>query len=179
MAGEVKQRHHLKAILYCGGFFIIVLAFVMWLQGQAQQQPVPEKTAVNDIKSTDWKTYGVDGDGEHSYRFDDSGKAFPDVLSVKTKMVYSQEGKKKYMEKRQKNRLSTTGFDDLHSRTVLFGLNCVSKNREICVLEVFELSKDGKTLDYAKSGSYKQWNQIPPGSVYDKLANVVCPEQKN
>ena len=130
------------------------------------------------MKSTDWKVYGVDEDGEHSYRFDDSGKAFPDVLSVKTKIIYSEEGKKKYLEKRQKSRLPVAGFDNLHSRTVLFGLNCVSRNREICVLEVFELAKDGKTLDYAKTGSYKQWNQIPPDSVYNKLADIVCPEQK-
>ncbi|MBP1734327.1 MAG: hypothetical protein H6Q53_614, partial [Deltaproteobacteria bacterium] len=65
------------------------------------------------------------------------------------------------------------------SRTVLYGLNCVSKTKEICVLEIFELAEDGKTLDYAKAGSYKQWSDIPPGSVYDELQRIICPEKPN
>ncbi|MEN6614914.1 MAG: hypothetical protein ABFD12_00005, partial [Syntrophorhabdus sp.] len=119
-----------------------------------------------------------DEDGDHYYRFDESSKAFPDVLSVKTKIVFSKEGKKNYIAKRQKNQLSVQGFEALYSRTVLYGLNCVSERGELCVLEVFELTKDGKTLDYAKSGSYKNWTHIADGSVYAELHRVICPEKK-
>ena len=82
------------------------------------------------------------------------------------------------MAKRQAAKLPTQGFEQLDSRTVLYGLNCVSKTKEICVLEIFELTKEGKTLDYAKAGSYKDWNEIPPGTVYDELHRVICPEKK-
>ncbi|MEN6616349.1 MAG: hypothetical protein ABFD12_07300 [Syntrophorhabdus sp.] len=178
MGGQVGQRHHMKAILFSAGFIVICIMFVMWLKDEAQKKPVPTNKAIEDIKSTDWKKFGTDHEGDHYYRFDDSSKAFPDVLSVKTKIVYSESGKKSYIQKRMKNSLPVQGFESLDTRTVLYGLNCVSKNRELVVLEVFELTKDGQTLDYARTGSYKNWAHIPPGSVYDELATIVCPSAK-
>jgi hypothetical protein len=177
MGGAIKQRHHLKAMIFAGVFLIIAISFMMWLKDQAAQQPIPT-TAVNDAKGTEWKKFGTDQDGDHFYRFDESSKSFPDILSVKTRLVYSEEGKKGYIAKRQAAKLPIQGFDELDSRTVLYGLNCVSKRKEICVLEVFELTGEGKTLDYAKTGSYKQWNEIPPGTVYDELQRIICPEKK-
>jgi hypothetical protein len=177
MGGAIKQRHHLKAMIVSGLLLIVVIFFIMWLKGEAERQPAP-RVASNDLKSTDWKKLGTDEEGDHFYKFDESSKAFPDILSVKTRLVYSEEGKKQYIAKRQQARLPVQNLEQLNSRTVLYGLNCVSKKREICVLEIFELAEDGKALDYAKSGSYKQWNEIPPGTVYDELQRIVCPEKK-
>ncbi|MHB8109213.1 MAG: hypothetical protein ACYDHW_04170 [Syntrophorhabdaceae bacterium] len=178
MAGEIKQRHHLKAMIITIIVLAAAIGFIMMLKGQAAKQPIPTNKAIEDVKSTEWKKYGTDADGDHFYRFDASSKAFPDVLSVKTMIVYSAEGKNNYIVKRQKNKLPVQGFEALHSRTVLYGLNCVSEKGELCVLEVFELTKDGKTLDYAKTGSYKNWQHIPEGSVYAELHRVICPEKK-
>jgi hypothetical protein len=177
MGGEIKHRHHMKAMIVTGLMLIVCVSFIMWLKGQADQQPVPA-AAINDVKSTEWRKFGTDQDGDHFYRFDESGKAFPDVPSVKTRLVYSEEGKKGYIAKRQQAQLPTQGFEKLASRTVLYGVNCVSKRKEICVLEIFELTEEGKTLDYAKAGSYKDWNDIPQGTVYDELQKIVCPEKK-
>ena len=168
----------MKAMIITVIFLVVAIGFIMMLKGEAQKQPVPTDKAVADVKSTDWKKYGTDEDGDHFYRFDQSSKAFPDVLSVKTKIIYSEEGKKRYITKRQKNSLPVQGFENLYARTVLYGLNCVSEKGELVILEVFELAKDGKTLDYAKSGSYKNWTHIPPESVYAELHRVICPEQK-
>ncbi|MBA4389586.1 MAG: hypothetical protein C0399_01440 [Syntrophus sp. (in: bacteria)] len=179
MGEGIKKRHHMKAMIITALFLIVSISFIMWLKEQAAQRPVPTEAAVVDAKSTDWKKYGIDVEGEHFFRFDASGKAFPDVLSVKTKIIYNEEGKKKYIEKRQKNNLPVQGFEELNSRTVLYGLNCISKKKEFCVLEVFELTKEGKTLDYAKAGSYKDWNEIPPGTVYEELHRVICPERND
>jgi len=167
----------MKAILFTGLVLIVAISFIMWLKGQAEQKPVPT-ASVNDVKSTEWKKFGTDKDGDHFYRFDESSKAFPDILSVKTRLVYSEEGKKAYLAKRQKADLTLQNFEHLNSRTVLYGLNCVSRTKEICVLEIFELTEDGKTLDYAKAGSYKDWNEIPPGTVYEELHRIICPEKK-
>ena len=178
MGGTIKQRHHFKAMIVSGLLLIVVIFFIMWLKGEAERQPVPT-TAVNDMKSTGWKKFGTDQYGDHFYRFDESSKTFPDVLSVKTRLDYSEEGKQRYIAERKQSRLPVQNFEQLKSRTVLYGLNCVSKTREICVLEIFELAEDGKTIDYAKAGSYKQWNQIPAGSVYDELQKIVCPEKSS
>ena len=77
MGGEIKQRHHMKAMILSGLVLIVVIFFIMWLKGQAAQQPVPT-AAVNDVKSTEWKKSGTDKEGDHFYRFDESSKAFPD-----------------------------------------------------------------------------------------------------
>lgn len=170
----------MKAMIITAIFLVVAVGFIMTLKGEAERQPIPNDKAVIDVKinDTDWKKYGTDEDGDHLYRFDQSSKAFPDILSVKTKIIYSEQGKKNYIAKRQKNSLPVQGFDDLYARTVLYGLNCVSEKGELVVLEVFELTRDGKTLDYAKSGSYKNWTHIPEGSVYAELHRVICPEQK-
>ncbi len=165
-------------MLFTGVFLIVCITFIMWLKDQADKQPVPTGTAINDVKSTDWKKYGTDADGDHYYRFDDSSKAFPDVLSVKTRLVYSEEGKKRYIEQRHQAQLTLKDFDKLTSRTVLYGVNCVSNTKEVCVLEVFELTQDGTTLDYAKSGSYKNWKPIGDGTIHDLLYQAVCPDKK-
>ncbi len=176
MTEQVKTRHHLKAILFSAGFIVVCITFIMWLKGEAEKRPVPVAKGIEDVKSSDWKKFGIDRDGDYFYRFDESSKAFPDVLSVKTKLIYSDEGKKRYIANRQTSRMSVEGFESLHARTVLYGLNCISKKPELVVLEVFELTKDGKTLDYAKSGSYKNWSHIPPESVYMELHKMVCVE---
>jgi hypothetical protein len=178
MGGEIRQRHHLKAMLFTGVFLVVCIFFIMWLKEQAAQQPVPAERAISDAKTTDWKKYGTNEDGEHFYRFDESGKAFPDMFSVKTRLVYSEEGKKRYIEQRRQARLPLKDFDRLSSRTVLYGLNCVSKTKEVCILEVFELTAEGATLDYAKAGSYKDWKPIGDGTIEDALYKLMCPEKK-
>jgi len=178
VGGEIKQRHHIKAMIFTGLFFVICISFIMWLKEQAARQPVPVSTATNDLKSTDWAKYGSDPYGDHFYRFDGSGKAFPDVFSVKTRLVYSEEGRNLYIAERQQARLPLQGFEKLDARTVLYGLNCFAKRPELCILEVFELTKEGTVLDYAKAGSYKNWKEIPPDSIHDKLYRVACQGRK-
>jgi hypothetical protein len=177
--GGIKQRHHLKAMIFSAVFLVVCISFIMWLKEQAAQQPVPTERAIHDAKITDWKKYGTDEYGDHFYRFDESGKAFPDIFSIKTRLVYSEEGKKRYIGERQKARITLKDFDKLRSRTVLYGINCVSKTRELCILEVFELTGDGATLDYAKSGSYKDWKTIGEGTIDEALYRVACPEKKD
>ena len=179
MGGEIKQRHHIKAMVASGLVLIVCVFFIMWLKGQATQQPVPTSTADKDVKSTDWKKYGADQDGDHFYRFDSSGKTFPDVFSIKTKLVYNEEGKKRYIETRREAKLPAEGLEQLSYRTVLYGINCFSKTKELCILEVFELTREGKVLDYAKSGSYKHWTEIPPKTIYEDLYWIACPEKKD
>jgi hypothetical protein len=175
----IKKRHHVKAIVFTAIVMVVSIWFVMWLKEQAAQQPVPTDRAIYDAKTTDWKKFGSDEYGEHFYRFDESGKAFPDIFSIKTRLVYSEEGKKRYIGERQQARLTLKDFDKLGSRTVLYGINCVSKTKELCILEVFELTADGAALDYAKAGSYKDWKAIPEGSIQEALYRVACPEKKD
>jgi hypothetical protein len=178
MGGAVKQRHHIKAIIFTSLFLVVCIWFIMWLKEQSAKQPIPVSTAANGPKSTEWMRLGSDHYGDYSYRFDESGKPFPDVFSVKTRLVYSEEGKNRYFAERQQARLPIQGFEKLDTRTVLYGLNCLANTPELCILEIFEITKDGTVLDYAKAGSYKDWKQIAEGSIEDKLFRVACQGKK-
>ena len=41
-------------------------------------------------------------------------------------------------------------------------------------MKVFEVSQDGKTLDYGKAGSQKDWEDIPGQTIVDRLAKIAC-----
>ena len=41
MGGEVKQRHHIKAMVISAIFLVVCIGFIMWLKGQAAQTAHP------------------------------------------------------------------------------------------------------------------------------------------
>lgn len=119
--------------------------------------------------------YATDPEGDHYYGAIPSDSASTSKVEVWSQLVYSDEGKGAYLKKRRQNGMSVDGFDGLSQRTVRFELACASSKKEYAVIEVFEVTKDGKTLDYARTGSAKDWNAVPQGSFLDKLAAVACP----
>jgi hypothetical protein len=125
----------------------------------------------------DWIPYGKDEEGQHFYRLD-ARKTSPGIVRVWTQVIFSPEGRAKYIEKRQKYKFPIAGYEKLSRRTVLYELNCFSKKRENSVQEVFEVATDEKTLDYARAGTYKDWQEIPRGCMLDKLADIVCPGKR-
>lgn len=126
----------------------------------------------------DWISYGKDEEGQHFYRLDSSKKMSPGIVRVWTQVIFTPEGRARYIEKRQKYKFPTEGYEKLHHRTVLYELNCFSEKRENSVQEVFEVTSDKKTLDYARAGTYKDWQEMPRGCMLDKLADIVCPERR-
>ncbi len=128
--------------------------------------------------ASDWIFQGKDEEGQHFYRLDTSTKTSPGIVRVWTHVIFSDEGRAKYIERRQKYKFPTEGYEKLHDRTVLYELNCFSKKRENSVQEVFEVATDKKTLDYARAGTYKDWQEVPKGCMLDKVADIVCPEKR-
>jgi hypothetical protein len=125
-----------------------------------------------------WVPYGKDEEGQHFYQLDTRKKASPGIVRVWTQVIFSPEGRAKYIEKRQKYKFPITGYEKLSHRTVLYELNCFSEKRENSVQEVFEVTTDKATLDYARAGTYKDWQEIPAGCMLDRLADIVCPERR-
>lgn len=122
-----------------------------------------------------WTSYWSDKEGRHYYSKVDDTSTSPGVLRVWTRVDFSDEGKNLYLAKRNSVVMSLEGYDKLTRRNVLYELNCFSDRREFSTQEVFDLTADGKTLDYAKAGSYKDWQDVPPDSVLDELCKIVCP----
>jgi hypothetical protein len=126
--------------------------------------------------AAEWTQYGSDTDGTHYYWVE--SQPSPGVVRVWDHLVYSAGGRALYMAKRQKAGMSVEGFDKVNHRNVVGEINCFSERAEYAVLEVLELTKDGKRLDYAKAGTYKDWQFIPEGSMLEKLSKTVCPEKR-
>jgi hypothetical protein len=66
-------------------------------------------------------------------------------------------------------------METLAHRFTLYDVKCGKKPRQYAILKVFEVSEDGRTLDYGKTGSQKDWEDIPPETIVDRLAKIVCP----
>jgi len=126
--------------------------------------------------AAEWTYLGNDGDGTHYYWFESTPS--PGVVRVWGHLVYSQAGRQKYIAKRQAHGMSTESFDRVNHRNVLYEVNCFSSRYEYAVLEVSELTKDGKRLDYAKTGTYKDWSMVPEGSMLEKLGQAACPPKR-
>jgi hypothetical protein len=122
-----------------------------------------------------WQFYNSDKEGDHYYRMEKMEKPSPGIVRAWDKLIYSKEGKELYLSKRARSGMFTEGLGELTHRSVLYELNCFSERGEYHVVEMFERSKEGTTLDYAKSGSYKDWTHAPEGSFLETLMKTVCP----
>lgn len=170
------MKDHLKAMLVSAVIVVVGLLALMWWKGA---DTVGKHAGVEGRRlSPNWTFYGSDGDGKHYYKSADNPDPSPGIVKVWTQVIYSEEGRRRYVEKRKLYKFDAAGYEGFSHRNVLYEINCFSKKKEICIQEVYELSKNGKTLDYAKAGTYKDWSDIPPGSVYDILYKTVCPEKR-
>jgi hypothetical protein len=125
-----------------------------------------------------WTFYGTDKEGKHLYQKAEQGNQSPGIERVWDELLYSPEGRAGYIEKRRRHKHGVEGFESLEYRMVLYELNCFSDRKEYVVLEVFEMDRQGKTLDYARAGSYKDWQDIPEGSIVDLFYKAVCPAKR-
>jgi len=175
MGGEIQRKHHVRAMFVSGMIIIAFALTVMWLKEVSDKQPVP--VALKDV-NTNWQKLDTDPEGDYYYKSDNPETSSPGIATAMVQLVYNEEGKKRYVEKRKQVGFKTEKYEKFNHRNVLYEINCFSKKKEICILEVYELTKEGETLDYAKAGTYKDWSEIAPGSVYDKLYTAICPEKR-
>jgi hypothetical protein len=131
---------------------------------------LPKATAIGNLQY-----YASDSEGDHYYSKEQSTSPSANRVSVWNSLTYSDEGRRAYLLKRKQGGMFIQGLETLAQRNSLYDLKCKGKNTEFAIIEVFEVGKDGSTLDYARSGSIKDWETVPEGSALDKLAQLVCP----
>ncbi len=159
--------------------FVVTFAVVRLLTKQAEGPSGEGKVLPAYAgRPADWTYYGTDKEGRHFYSKVEGTNTSPGVVRVWTRLDFSDEGKNLYLAKRNSIAMSLQGYEQVTRRNVLYELNCFSDRREFSTQEVFDLTAEGKTLDYAKAGSYKDWQDVPPDSVLDELCRIVCPPKK-
>jgi hypothetical protein len=159
--------------------FLVTFTVVKMLTKQAEGPSGKEKVLPAYAgRPADWTYYATDKEGRHYYSKVEETATSPGVVHVWNRVDFSEEGKNLYLAKRNSISLSMEGYQQLARRNVLYELNCFSATREVSIQEVFDLTAEGKTLDYAKAGSYKDWQDVPSDSTLDELCKIVCPAKQ-
>jgi len=161
------------------GISVIVIAYIaINLQQRRTLTASIEGTLPRMEEKSGWQGLITDQEGEHHYIVEKSPGQSGEVASAWDRLTYSKGGRDAYVLKRRKNGMFITGMDALTHRYVLYDLKCAASPKQYAVIKVFEVSRDKKTLDYGKTGSQKDWEDVPEGTVIDGLAKASCAEKK-
>jgi len=174
-----KKTLSFKTVLTMGviiGIVVIIIAVIaITLQQKRTLKASVAGTLPRMEEKTGWQELFTDADGEHHYIIEKRKDQSGNVIGAWDRLTYSKKGKDNYILKRRSNGMFITGMDTLTRRYTLYYLKCGEKEQQFAIIKVFEASRDGKTLDYGKTGSQKDWDNVPPEAVVGKLAKIACP----
>jgi len=175
----LRKRPSLSKVIMFGitiGVAVIVIGyFAMYFQRnkslEASKKGIfPKMPAVENIQK-----YTTDKDGEYYFSINYTAKKTSEEnIIVWSRLVYSQDGLNSYIRKRKHNGLFTEGIEQLEQRNVLYEFKCTKDKPEYTIHEIYEVGKDGKTLDYGKTDKDREWGYVPPGSHLESLSKVIC-----
>ena len=116
----------------------------------------------------DW--YLLDENGESSFFFDRSGtnKVREGVIRVKTRVVYSEAGKKEAVKMLQ----GLPQPDMLHETLYSYEINC--DEREGHLLASSHLDKNGDILKTSDLAAATQWQYLPPDTRMGLVVQQAC-----
>jgi hypothetical protein len=87
------------------------------------------------------------------------------------KEVFSDKGRKEYIQDRIEKKLSIEGYDKLSNIQSLSEIDC--KGKKIMTISVFYFDTDGKKLD-SHFVDKPKWVKIRNNSFFDILQKQVC-----
>jgi len=126
---------------------------------------------VTPVLGSDWVEYGKTSLGDvYSYN-KVKIKHRKNAVQVWVRFVYSDEGRKRYIQGMRKYGGSTEGYDNLSQTLTLYEINCEKGMSR--VLSIIEYNNQGVTL-YRGSSDKSKWIYIVPGSVKDNLRKKIC-----
>jgi hypothetical protein len=177
-----KKTLTVKKVLIMGavtGISVIVIAyFTIYMQQSKAIMASREGTLPKARDLASVQLYNTDHEGAHYYTLDQGSNLSSGHARAWSRLIYTKEGKNGYILRRRQKNIFVEGFDKLVQRDILYEFKCAKDPAEYAIIEVFEVDETGKTLDYGKTGSSKDWEAIPQGTNIDKLAQAVCPSIK-
>ncbi len=153
------------------GYFVISLQHKRSLEA-SRKGLFPKMPEIGDVRQ-----YASDGEGDYYYAENRTAKkTSPENKMIWGRLVYSEKGRNSYIAIRKQSGLFTEGLENLHQRNILYEFRCEKDKTAYAVVEIFEIGKNGKTLDYGNTGKDREWGHASPGSPLEKLAGLVCPQ---
>lgn len=161
------------------GIAVVVIGYLVIYFQQQRSLNASKKGLFPKMPETgDVLQYASDSEGDYYYAENPAAKkTSPDNRMIWGRLVYSEKGRDSYIAIRKQNGLFTEGLERLDQRNILYEFKCGKDKVEYAVVEIFEVGKDGKTLDYGNTGKDREWGYPPPGSPLEKLAVKVCPRK--
>lgn len=175
-----RKKMTVKSVLIMGvivGISVIAISyFTLTMQHRRAVTASLQGTLPKVPELTGFREYAADREGKHHFVVDRREQQGSGTnVRAWSRLIYSEEGKKEYLLKRNQKNMFTIGFDRLIERNILFEFRCRANPPEYAVIEVYEIDDSGKTIDFGKTGSSKDWEEIPQGTTIEKLAGTVCP----
>jgi hypothetical protein len=129
---------------------------------------------VSTCGASEWISYGVDATGNMQFDRDSVRWSSKDTVTVWTRVVYSEEGEKQYIANLQPDMIAKYRYDELRNADTLVEIDCHVKKARYLLMENYD--EKGAPL---YSGKFSldlpsPWYYIEPGSVADKLCEIVC-----
>jgi len=174
-----KKTLTVKKVFIIGamtGISVIIIAFfAIYMQQRRAITASREGTLPRARELAPVHHYTTDHEGAHYYVLEHEPSLSNGHVRAWSRLIYTQDGKTNYILRRRQRNIFVEGFDKVAQRDILYEFECTKNPVEYAVIEVFEVDETGKTLDYGKIGSSKDWEAIPEGTNIDKLAQIVCP----
>jgi hypothetical protein len=134
---------------------------------------------VSHAEGAEWASIGQDSlDNEFFYDRETLTELPTGVTKVWSMEVYSDEGKKRYIQEWTNKGLNANSLRKLNHTVDLVEIDC--STRGLRLKSTSDHSIDGIVLDsstFTQQPS-KGWESISPGSSWDGLYKAVCPPQK-
>ena len=122
--------------------------------------------------SSEWVKYKWSNVGDvYLYNKDSIKNRAQDIVQVWTKVVFSDAGRRKFIQKLSKGELSTARWDKLSYFSGLQEIDCKKKMTQVFSITFYETN--GKVLD-SHSSDKPKWEYIPPDSTGEFLRKKVC-----
>jgi hypothetical protein len=125
---------------------------------------------VSTCGASEWVSYGVDETGDMQFDRDSVKWSSKETVTVWTRLVYSDEGKKRYISSLRADRRSAYKYDELQNTDTLVEIDCRIKKAKLLFTEDYDTRGAPLHVDDLSS----QWYSIVPGSVADELRGIVC-----
>ncbi len=176
----LRKKPSLSHVIMFGisvGITVIIIGYLVISYQQQRSLEASRKGLFPKMPEIgDVRQYASDGDGDHYYAENlTAKKTSTHNRMIWGKLAYSQKGRDSYIALRKQSGLFTEGLEQLGQRIVLYEFRCGKDKPEYAVVEIFEVGKDGKTLDYGNTGKDREWGYASSGSPLEKLAALVCP----
>ena len=129
---------------------------------------------VSPCGASEWVNYGVDATGTMQFHRDSMRWSSEDIVKVWTRLVHSDEGKKRYISSLHTDRLSKYTYDELQNTDTLIEINCRIKKAKLLLTEDYDTKGAPLYSGDVPPNLRFQWYNIVPGSVADELRGIVC-----